>query len=334
MDLTTKYLGLSLRNPLVASASPLNADLGNIRRLEDAGAGAVVLPSLFEEQIDYEEQLLESLVTNGTDSFAEALTYFPAQIEYKGGPQNYLEVVRRAVEAVNIPVMASLNGITDSGWIDYARLIEEAGASAIELNIYWIPVDLALSGREVEQRYVDILRAVKESVAIPVAVKLNPYFSALGHMAVLLDQSGADGLVLFNRFYQPDIDLARLRLLTNLDLSAPNEIRLPLLWIGVLSGRLKASLAASSGVQSVDDVIKYLLAGADVVMTTSSLLKQGIGYLATLLGGLKDWLSAREIETLDRVRGQLSQRNVADPTAFERVNYIKILQGYEAKRID
>lgn len=328
MDLTTRYLGLELSNPLVAGAGPLNAELDNIRRLEDYGAGAVVLPSIFEEQIEREQQLIEDLVSNGTDSFPEALTYFPAQSAYAVDPGRYLDLVRRAAEAVDIPVIGSLNGITDHGWVDYARQIETAGASAVELNIYFIPSDLDLLGHAVEQRYLDILKAVKAAVRIPVAVKIGPYFSAIGNMARRLDQAGADGIVLFNRFYQPDIDLARLTLISNLDLSHPSEMRLPLLWLGVLAGRVKASLAASTGVNTADDVVKYLLVGADVVMTTSSLLRHGIGFIKILREGLECWLATRGANSLASIRGCMSHRNIADPAAFERANYIKILQSY------
>jgi len=330
MDLTTHYLGLKLKNPLVAGAGPLTRDLGSIRQLEDLGAAAVVLPSIFEEQVEHEESVMEQMVTTGSDSYGEALTYFPAQAGYAIGPERYIEVVRSASLALDIPVIASLNGTTDHGWIDYARRIEQSGASAIELNIYFIPSDLALSATDVELRYLDILNSVKKTVKIPVSVKLGPYFSAFGHMAQQLDDAGADGLVLFNRFYQPDIDLARLALITDLELSRPSEIRLPLLWIGVLSGRIKASLAASTGVESVDEVVKYLLAGADVVMTTSSLLRNGIGHMKVLLDDLKAWAEARNLKSLDAVRGCMSHGKVTDPVAFERANYIKILQGYKA----
>ncbi len=328
MDLSTRYLGLELRNPLVAGAGPLNADLDNIRRLEDFGAGAVVLPSIFEEQIEREQQLIEDLVSIGTDSFPEALTYFPAQSAYGVDPGGYIDLVRRAAEAVDIPVIGSLNGVTDHGWVDYARQIEAAGASAVELNVYFIPSDLDLSGDAVEQRYLDILNAVKAAVRIPVSVKIGPYFSAIGNMAQRLDQAGADGLVLFNRFYQPDIDLAQLTLISGLDLSQPTEMRLPLLWLGVLAGRVKASLAASTGVDSADDVVKYLLVGADVVMTTSALLRHGIGHIKALRDGLDRWLAARGTDSLASIRGRMSHRTIADPAAFERANYIKVLQGY------
>ena len=328
MDLSTRYLGLVLKSPLVAGACPLTGELDNIRRLEDLGAGAVVLPSVFEEQIEQEDELIDRLVSTSIDSYSEALSSFPAYASYPLGPRRYLEVLRRAVEAVEIPVVASLNGTTDRGWVEYARLMEEAGAAALELNVYFIPADLAMSGREVEQRCIDILKAVKATVTIPVAVKLGPYFSAPGHIAGQLADAGADGLVLFNRFYQPDIDLARLALLPNLTLSTAAEIRLPLLWIGVLAGRIAASLAASTGVEGPDEVVKYLLAGADVVMTSSALLRHGVDHMKVLLDGLAGWLEARGLEGLERVRGRMSLRNVWDPTAFERANYIRILHSY------
>ena len=276
MDLTTRYMGLDLKNPLVASASPLNADLGNLKRLEDVGTAAVVLPSLFEEQIEAETARYDHLTGVNAESSPEAQSYFPAPADYKVGPRQYLDLVRRASGALDIPVIASLNGTTDHGWISYAKSIEEAGAAGLELNIYFIPADLSLTGHDVEQRYLDILKAVRAMVSIPVAVKLSPYFSAVGSMALALERGGADALVLFNRFYEPDLDIARLEVLTDLNLSQPNEIRLPLLWLAVLSGRVKASLAATTGVTSADEVVKYLLVGADVVMTTSALLRHGV----------------------------------------------------------
>ncbi len=332
MDLSTRYMGLSLKNPLVASASPLNTDVDNLRRLEDAGAAAVVLPSLFEEQIEAEVARQEHLTEFAAESFPEALSYFPEAAEYRVAPHQYLDLIARARQAVDIPVIASLNGTSDEGWIYYARLIEEAGASALELNIYFIPADISTSGRDVEKRYIDIVKAVRPIVSIPVAVKLSPYFSSIGHMALALENAGADALVLFNRFYQPDVDLARLEVLTDLELSRHNEIRLPLLWLGVLSGRARASLAASTGVASADDVVKYLLVGADVVMTTSSLLRHGVEHMQVLLEGLASWMSVRDFRSLAEVRGLLSHGKVKNPAAFERANYIKILQGYEAAR--
>jgi len=328
MDLTTRYMGLPLKNPLIASASPLNADLSNIRRLEDAGAAAVVLPSLFEEQIEAEAHRYDRLTNSHAESFPEALSYFPSS-DYRVGPEQYLDLIQHANEAVDIPVIASLNGVTNEGWVSYANLIEEAGAKGLELNIYFIPADLSLSGRDVEQRYLDILRAVRGSISIPISIKLSPYFSAIGSMALELDRAGANALVLFNRFYQPDIDVAQLRLVTDLTLSAPNEIRLPLLWLGVLSGRVRASLAATTGVTTADEVVKYLLVGADAVMTTSALLRHGIAYIGTLLAGLTQWLSARDFASLQKVRGLLSHQRANNPEAFERANYIKILQEYE-----
>src|SRR6516225_3357021 len=319
MDLSTRYMGLRLKNPLVASASPHNGNLDHIARLEEAGVAAIVLPSLFEEQIDAELRRHETLIAAGLDSSPEAHNYFPDADE--PGPQEYLALVERAVAAVGVPIMGSLNGTTDEGWIGYAKLIEEAGASGLELNVYFIPTDLSLSGREVEQRYVDILHQIRQAVKIPIAIKIGPYFSSMGQVAMEFVAAGADALVLFNRFYQPDIDLAELRLLNDLQLSRAEEIRLPLLWIAVL--------AASTGVEDAAQIIKYLLAGADVVMTTSALLRNGPQYVATLLDRTKSWLAARDIETVGKIRGLLSQSRIRDPGSFGRANYMKILQGYE-----
>jgi dihydroorotate dehydrogenase (fumarate) len=332
MDLTTTYMGLALRNPLIASASPLNGDIGNLRSLEDHGAGAVVLPSIFEEQIIAEQREIEARTRVAATGFAEAQSYFPAPDDYGFGAERYLEVVRRAKEAVGIPVIASLNCTTPAGWADYARSIEQAGADAIELNVYFIPADMAMTGDEVERRYVDVLRVVKTATTVPVALKLGPYFSAMGDMARQLANAGAGALVLFNRFYQPDIDIATLRLSMEVELSTPAEMRLPLLWIAILHGRVPVSLAASTGVHSADDVFKYLLAGADTVMTTSALLRHGVKHMRTLVDGLTALLVAREIGSLGEVRGRMSQREMRDPTAFERANYINMLQGYHAGR--
>jgi dihydroorotate dehydrogenase (fumarate) len=326
MDLSTRYLGLELRNPLVASPSPLNFEVANIRRLEDAGAAAVVLPSMFEEQIEHEMHEVERLTSSGANT-SEASSYFPAAASAHAGTQRYLRLIRDAREAVDIPVIASLNGATQGGWVEYARLVEDAGASAIELNVYLLPTEISLDGREVEARYLEILRSVKRAVSIPVAVKLAPYFSSIGSIACELERAGADGLVLFNRFYQPDIDLARLRLQRDLELSSRHEIRLPLLWIGVLSGRLRASLAASTGVETSDEVVKYLLAGAHAVMTTSALLRHGVGYMKTLVDGLAAWLRARGIGSVSALRGRMSHGSTRDPVAFERANYVEILRS-------
>lgn len=329
MDLSTRYLGLTLKNPLVASASPLNVEVANIRALEDAGAAAVVLPSMFEEQLEREVELMDRLIHDSAESFPEALSYFPKHADYHPGPDLYLELLRKAREAVDIPVVASLNGITNHGWIDYAKRVEEAGANALELNIFFIPSDLSLDGRQVEQRYIDVLRAVGQATSLPVSVKLSPYFSAPGHMARALAAEGAKGLVLFNRFYQPDIDLSTLSVRRDLDLSHRAEIRLPLLWIGLLAGRVDCSLAASTGVETSEEVIKYLLAGADVVMTTSALLRHGVAYTGVLLEYLTRWLEAREM-ALHQLRGSMSQRNLPDPEMFERANYMRILDSWKA----
>jgi dihydroorotate dehydrogenase (fumarate) len=321
-------MGLPLKNPLVASASPLTGELDSLRRLEDAGAAALILPSLFQEEIEAETARYERLTSAHDDSWPEGLSNFPKLADAQHGPHEYLELVRRARQAAGVPVIASLNGTRDEGWISYASQLEQAGAHGIELNIYFIPADIAATGRDIEQRYLDILRSVRSTVSIPVAMKLSPYFSSVGNFAMTLHDAGADALVLFNRFYQPDLDVTRLELITDLKLSEPNEIRLPLLWLAILAGRVKASLAASTGVSNAEEVVKYLLVGADVVMTTSSLLREGPGHMATLLAGLERWLDVREFESLQHVRGIMSQRCMRDPQAFERANYIKILRGY------
>ena len=287
-----------------------------------------MLPSIFEEEIEAEEAEAERLTAGHGESFSEALSYFPATATSGIGPEAYLKLIRRARHAVAIPVIASLNGASPSGWRRYAQLVEEAGASAIELNAYFIPSDLSLRGDAVESLYLDVLRSVKASVSIPVAVKLSPYFSALGHMALALAEAGADGLTLFNRFYQPDIDLLSLRLQRDLELSSPAEIRLPLLWIGVLAGKIEASLAASSGVDGVDEVVKYLLVGADAVMTTTALLRHGLHHMAVLTEGLTQWLEARGIDNVGSIRGRMRRVAMADSTAFDRANYIEILHRH------
>ena len=329
MDLRTTYMGMELKHPIVASSSPLSGSVANIKRMEDAGAAAVVMFSLFEEQLKHESAALEHLMTAGTESFAESLSYFPEVDDYTVGPDSYLELLRRASEAVDIPIIGSLNGITNTGWIEYAQLMQQAGAKGVELNIYYIPADLTTNGREVEQRYVEIVKAVKAAVTVPVAVKLSPFFSAIGSMAKALDEAGADALVLFNRFYQPDFDLETLEVAPNLHLSTPDEIRLPLLWIAVLYGRLLASLGATRGVHTPVEVVKYLMAGADAVMTTSALLKNGIDYLTILRDGLRTWMEMHHYVSVRQMKGSMSQRNVADPTAFERANYIKTLESYK-----
>jgi dihydroorotate dehydrogenase (fumarate) len=330
MDLSTCYMGLELSHPVVASASPLSGTLDGIRRLEDGGVSAVVMSSLFEEQIRHENDAFSHLMESGTQSFAESLSYLPEVQNYHQGPENYLELVRRVSEHVGIPVIASLNCVTSKGWIEYARQLEQAGADGLELNIYGIEADVAISGAEVEQRHLDILTAVKSAVRIPVALKLSPFFSAMGHMAQRLDQAGADALVLFNRFYQPDLDIQALEVSPTLSLSSPGEIRLPLLWVALLFGKVKSSLAATRGVAGPEEVIKYILAGADVVMTTSALLREGPGHAHVLVQGLKNWMDARSFNSVRQMRGALSHGRVSNPGAFERANYIKVLESYHS----
>jgi dihydroorotate dehydrogenase (fumarate) len=267
---------------------------------------------------------------SGSESFAESLSYFPEMDDYTVGPERYLDIIHRASEAVDIPIIGSLNGVTNEGWIKIARQMQDAGARAVELNIFYIPAGLGESGREVEQRYLDIIKAVKASVSVPVALKLSPFFSSMGNMAAQLDEAGADALVLFNRFYQPDFDLDKLEVKPNLQLSTTSEIRLPLLWIAILYGRIKASLAATTGVHSPSEIIKYLMAGADAVMTTSALLQHGTEFLSTLVDGLGAWMEYKGYESVQQMKGSMSQQHVADPSAFERSNYIKILESYKS----
>jgi dihydroorotate dehydrogenase (fumarate) len=326
--LTTTWLGLTLRSPLVASASPLCRDLDNIRRLEDAGAGAIVLPSLFQEQIEAEAETLRLRVDAFAESSAEARGYFPAATSgpYSIWPDHYLDLVRRARTAVDIPVLASLNGSSRAGWVEYAGLLRQAGASALELNMMYVPADLAESGADVEARFRDIVQAVCASVTIPVSVKLPASLSSPGHFAATLVRDGASGFVLFNRLLEPDIDPLRLMLVDRLALSEPDEMRLPLLWTALLSGRIDASLAASGGVASVNDVVKYLLAGADVVMAASALLRHGAGFMSILVDGLAAWLAARQFVSVGEIRGLLSWRHGTDRGAWTRANYLRILE--------
>ena len=333
MDLRTSWLGLDLAHPVVASAGPLSKTLDGVRQLEDGGAAAVVLHSLFEEEIRWDNEAYEHLSAAGSESTAESLGYFPAVGREPAGPDRYLELVRRAREAVNVPVIASLNGVTDSGWTNFARLLQEAGAHALELNLFHVPVGPEWKGRVVEDRNEHVVRSVTDAVSIPVNVKLSPFFSATGEMAERLVAAGARGLSLFNRFYQPDFDLEKLEVERSLELSHPWEMRLPLLWIAVLHGRLRASLAATTGVESATEVVKYLLAGADVVMTTSALLRHGPGHLQALVGGLHRWLEGRGCGAVSEVRGSMSQQKVANPEAFERANYLHILQHYRSEYV-
>src|SRR6476659_529887 len=330
MDLSTTYMGLALRNPLVASPSPLSKTLDGVRRLADGGVGAIVLYSLFEEQLRREAELNARLADAGTESFAESLSYFPAEAEEEPGPRQYLSLLERAAEAVDVPVIGSLNGVTPGGWARYARRMQDAGAAAIELNIYYLPGDPSISGRDVEQRHLDVLARVKDAVTVPVAVKLSPHFSSTGEMARRLDDAGADGLVLFNRFLQPDIDPETLAVVPAFGLSSPAEARLPRTWIALLHGRVRASLAATTGVEGGGDVAKYLLAGADVVMTASALLRHGPEHARVLLDGLSDWMRQKGFASLDDVRGMLSVAPDGDETAHERAGYVAALREANA----
>jgi dihydroorotate dehydrogenase (fumarate) len=326
MELSTRYMGLTLRNPLVAAASPLTHTVDGVVRLADAGIGAVVLYSLFEEQLRLEAEQNAYLAEAGTESFAESLSYFPHAAHEDHGPRRYLSLLERAVGAVSVPVIGSLNGVTPGSWAHYARSMQNSGAAAIELNIYYVPGDPQISGRDVEQRHLDILARVKDAVSIPVAVKLGPYFSATGEMAARLDEAGADGLVLFNRFLQPDIDPETLAVVRTVSLSTAAEIRLPLTWIALLRGRVGASLAATTGVESAAEIIKYLLAGADVVMTASALLRHGPEHAAVLLDGLRQWMRRKGYSTVEELRGLLAVPVGADGTTLERWDYVAALQ--------
>ncbi len=328
MDLSTRYLGLSLKHPVVASASPLSRTVDGVRRLEDAGAAAVVMASIYEEQIAAEDAAYSMLIERGSYAQPEAAGYFPQLCSYAGSLGGHLETVRRAADAVDIPVIASLNGSTREGWIEFARELEEAGASAIELNVYRVPADSNEAGETVERGYIEIVRAVRQVVGLPISVKLGPYFSSPGHMARKLVDAGADGLVLFNRFYEPDIDLATLTLRADLNLSTPYEMRLPMMWIALLRGKLGASLAATTGVDGPDEAVKYLLAGADVVMTTSALLRHGPAHIGAIVRGIEAWLSGRGFASVGDARGCFSGHRIADPESMVRAQYIKILTGY------
>ena len=332
MDLSTNYLGLKLRTPLVVSASPLSEEVDNIKRLSDAGAAAIVLYSLFEEQLRQDRLELNEHLQNGTDSFAEALSYFPEPDEYRLGPEEYLKHIAAAKKATRIPIIASLNGSSEGGWTDYSKKIEQAGADAIELNIYYIPTDMDLTGTEVEMTYLDILKSVKANVKIPVAVKLSPFFSSFANMAKRLDHAGADGLVLFNRFYQPDIELESLEVRPNILLSTPMAMRLPLRWVALLHNRVKASLAATSGIHRASDVLKMLLVGADVTMLCSTLIRHGIPQIANIERDLEVWLTEHEYESVSQLKGSLSQAKCPEPAAFERSQYMKALTGYTMPR--
>lgn len=329
MDLSTTYMGLKLKNPIVPSASPLSQNVDTVKKLEDAGAAAVVVYSLFEEQINHESGELNHYLSYHAESYAEALNYFPEPDEFKLTPYQYLDHIANLKKSVNIPVIGSLNGISTGGWVQYAKNIEQAGADALELNVYYIPANPKISGADVEKMYVDVLTEIKKNIKIPVAVKLSPFFTSMSNMALNLDKAGADALVLFNRFYQPDFDLDKLEVVPNLVLSTNWEMRLPLRWIAILYGQIKASMALTSGVHNHVDVIKSMMAGADVAMVCSELLVNGVGRVSEMLKGMEQWMEEKEYVSIQQMKGSMSQKSVAEPAAFERANYMKMLQSYK-----
>ncbi|MBM4423253.1 MAG: dihydroorotate dehydrogenase-like protein [Chloroflexi bacterium] len=335
LDLSTSYLGLKLSNPLVPSASPLSKNIDSLKRMEDAGASAIVMYSLFEEQINQESHELDHFLTYGTESFAEALSYFPEPSEYNLTPDKYLEHIRKAKASVKIPIIGSLNGVSTGGWIKYAKLIEEAGADALELNIYFIPTDPFMPSNAIELAYFDLVKDVKRSVNVPVAVKLSPYFTNMAHMARRLDEAGADALVLFNRFYQPDIDLENLEVVPRAALSTantPQAMRLPLTWIALLYGRIKAAMALTSGVHTAEDAIKGLMVGARVTMMASELLLNGVGRIADIRADMLRWMEEHEYESVTQMCGSMSQKSVRSPAAFERAHYMRAITQFEMPR--
>jgi dihydroorotate dehydrogenase (fumarate) len=328
MDLSTTYMGLNLKNPIVPSSSPLSYSVDRIRQLEDAGAAAVVMHSLFEEQINLESQQLDHYLSYGTNAFAESLSYFPEATSYNVGPEKYLDLIHHASETVDIPIIGSLNGVSTGGWIEYAKKIQEAGADALELNIYYVPTNVTMSGVQVEQMYLDVLSDVKNSISIPLAMKLSPYFSSTANMAYRLVEAGADALVLFNRFYQPDLDIEDLDVVPHLVLSKSRELHLPLRWVAILYGRVQADLAITSGVNNHVDVLKGLMAGAQVTMMASALLRKGPKRIGKILKRMKKWMDEHEYESVSQMQGSMSQQNVSEPAAFERANYMKTLQSW------
>ncbi len=328
MDLTTTYMGMSLENPIVVSALPLSENVDNVYKMQEAGASAVVMYSLFEEQITWQSHQLDHYLSYGVESFVEAKNYFPDMEEYHVGPEAYLNLINRAKMAVDIPIIGSLNGVSSGGWIDYAKRIEQAGVDALELNIYYLPTDIGMSSSEVEQMYLDVVKDVKSSISIPVAVKLSPYFSATANIAYRLAQAGADGLVLFNRFYQPDFDLENLEVVPHLVLSKSYELRLPLRWVAILYGQVPADFAITSGVSTHEDVLKGLMAGAKVTMIASALLRHGINHISGVLENLTHWMEEREYESVVQMQGSMSHQFVAEPAVYERANYMKVLDSW------
>ena len=331
VDLSTTYLGLQLKNPVVASASPLSKKLEGIQRLEEAGASAVVMYSLFEEQITHESLALDHYLNRGTDTFAEALSYFPNLDTYNIGPEEYLNLISQAKKSVSIPIIGSLNGVSTGGWIDYALKIEQAGADALELNTYYIPTDPSITAGELEQNFVDLVKEIRSHIHIPLAVKLSPMFTALPNLANRLASAGVNGLVLFNRFIQPDLDIETLEVTTSLKLSTSQELRLPLRWTAILYGRVNADLALTSGVHTHIDVLKSMMAGAKVTMLASELLEHGTGRVGEILTEMTRWMETYDYLSIKQMQGSMSQKSVAEPAAFERANYMKALTSFNLK---
>jgi len=333
VDLSTTYLGLKLQNPLTISACPLTGNIDQLRRLEEVGAAAAVLPSLFEEQIEHDAEEMAKVHEFGTESFAEALTYFPEPGDYRTEPDEYLATISQAKKAVKIPLIASINGASKGGWVRYAKMMQDAGADALELNVYFVAADLEMTGRDVEARYLDLVSEVRQSISIPLAVKVGPYFSAMGNMGIQLAKAGADGLVLFNRFLQPDIDLDRMETTPKLQLSVSNELLTPLRWIAILHGRLNASLAATGGIHNAAGLLKALLAGADVGMIASVLYQKGFTEVGSIIAGLRQWMEEHEYDSVEQLKGSMSLVNCPNPAAFQRGNYMKTLTSYVGKAI-
>lgn len=330
-DLTTRYLGMSLKNPLVASASPLSKKVDTVKKLEDSGVSAVVMYSLFEEQITNESKVLDHFLSFGTNSFQEAMNFFPEMDHYNVGPQGYLDHITRIKKAVSIPVIASLNGISSGGWVDYAKRMEDAGADALEMNFYYVPTSIQLTAVELEKTYVKLVADIRAEVSIPLAVKLSPFFTALPQFANEVVKSGADALVCFNRFIQPDLDIENLKVNPNLALSTSDELRLPLRWTAILYGRVKADIALTGGVHTVEDMVKAIMAGASVTMLASELIIKGPARARSLLAELSAWMEAHEYKSVSQMVGSMSHQNVEDPAAFERGNYMKALQSFDNK---
>jgi len=328
IDLSTSYLGLTLKNPLVVSASPLNEKLDNLKLMEEKGAAAIVLHSLFEEQLTLESIELDTRLTQGTESYAEAITYLPDLNHYNLGPENYLEYIQKAKKTLNIPLIASLNGTSEGTWVKYAKQIEDAGADALELNIYYLPTHFDNTGEMVEKNYIDLIKSVRSNTKFPLSVKVGPYFSSMGNMAKKIEAAGANGLVLFNRFYQPDFDIENLEVVPNLNLSRSESLRLRLRWVAILYNNIKADLAITGGIHSHVDVLKAMMAGAKVAMMASVLFEKGIPYLESMLNDLVTWMEEHEYRSIQQMQGSMSQKSVKEPERFERANYVRVLSSY------